>query len=197
MPSQNELSQKSSSLHSLAVLDPAKLCFGVNVKNVSLPRPANPACEIDRGMTAGFVLPGESITLNDVDSANIYDFELYAFQKDTAAQPCPAFVVGTKINGTKTYLVGSATQVTVKGPEANVEIVYSLSSSIPNIATQNSWPASCLGNVSSQKSKGHILTAAGFHFSGANFHLYSKISPLNDLKTIGTNIKITRGKVSQ
>lgn len=193
MPSVAELQKGVSSLAANSPQELAKLCFGVNVKDVNKVGKPN-TCDIDRGLVAGTVGPGESIVFAEVSSEPKYNFELYAFKKNQASDPCPSFATGWNWPLDKVYFLGRAQNIEVKPPVAQVDIEFRIPEASQNIVVQNSWPASCLKNTSAQKYMGRIMSGA-LQVSSANFQLYSKISPFNDLQDLGSNYKI-RGKVS-
>ncbi len=193
IPSATEL-KKISAFTSGAQLDVSKLCFGVNIKNKNKPLPPAKSCDIERGLIAGTVQPGESITFAEVESGPGYEFELYAVYRDSASQPCPSILNKWNAPLNKVYILGSSTGVELKPPTTQVTIVYQVPDASQNIVVQKSWPSSCLFQTNTKRDYGRIVTASGL-LSSNGYRLYSKMSSLND-QTIGsTNFKIKSGKV--
>ena len=157
------------------------LCFAVNAKGSNLPSLPAQTCGIEKGLTAGSVSPGESLSFN-LKTNQVVQFELYGFLRNSPKESCPNLTSSEwfwPVN--KTYELGKSNDIKIEGAETRVEFNLILPKDDQNIAVQKSWPPSCL---SSFPSFGVIPSSSG-QLTGSSHRLYlreTSLSSINNLK---------------
>jgi hypothetical protein len=190
-----KLSKASHSVYSLSQVDFSLLCFAVNVKGPAVPlTSATSQCDIERGLFAGSVASGQTLTLDVPDGSN-YSFELYGIIRNSTTEACPLNLTttwGSPVD--KVYFLGKTEGVTISPPTAEVVVNVSLPERTQNLIAQNSLPASCSSAPVLAPTFGRVQTAAAV-MSGTTFKVYARASDKDDLKTLqGTQFKIQNWK---
>jgi hypothetical protein len=201
MPSVEQMRKASSKadVSTLAAVDLQKLCFIINVKGPNIATTPAAACDVERGIFAGSVGPGQMLSVN-VESGAERVFELYAYIRTTSTEVCKDVLPkGWNVSLDKTYFLGKVSGITITPPETTVDIPFTIPTDSQNILVQNSWPVSCLGNVSAAPARiGRVVTAANLQTTGLGYKIYSKVSPISDQNNLGTTgYKIRNWKVGE
>jgi hypothetical protein len=134
--------RSSESLQALSVIDQSRLCYAANVKGPGIPTTSK-TCDIVRGIAAGLVAGGETISLVVPEGVN-REVEIYGLLRDSADEPCPTLQDSTiPVNPRRVYRLGSKVGLTVKAPITETSIVIQLTTEDQNLIGAGILPSSC------------------------------------------------------
>lgn len=140
LPSANELRSKVSTL--TVGLDQA--CFAVNISGSEIP-PAKAAtsCDLPLSVFSGMAAPGSELSL-EVPRGPKRTLEIFAYLRDSTAQPCPTLTNGfSDLDRAKIVRVGRLDSFDVMNDEVTVEVSITTPPAGTSIVTQYSLPATC------------------------------------------------------
>jgi|GEM_PF-3092397 len=185
--------KSTSAISALASIDYNLLCFAVNIKGPAV-RTTSSTCDVERGITAGSVAPGNELIVSDVPLGENYSFEIFGLLRSNTSGACPAVTLTTwnhPLN--KIYLLGKTQGVKLIKQEEAVVISLTMPDQSTHIAMQNSFPAAC---TSTKKAPtGDFLLGAHIATS-ASFKLKSRVSYKEESRTLaGATLKIKRSKI--
>jgi hypothetical protein len=186
IPTINEL--KNAKVGALSgSIDPALLCFGVNVVGPGISTNAPSSCDIQRGATAGMVPPGGVLSV-DVAKGEERVVELYGYLRSSSADSCPsAFPVKQSALWNSTYAVGKTSHISVQEAEQVVDVTLVLpSSASETVAANAGWStANCAnsGGAANSKFAFHAMDdrklSNGTYILSGQMHFHSGLSEDN------------------
>lgn len=198
IPSAQELRGKQSKVKSQSTtVDPALLCFGVNVKGGNI-KTTSDSCDIERGIFSGSVGPGGTLSLLVPVSTGL-TFEVYGFLRSNSSDPCIPIQSGGGWNWpiSNIYFLGKTADVTVEPSTQFVDVTIALPQPSDNIASTNHWGPSCAGGSNTAGNNIGRTALSATVSSGSLFKAYSRVSekPENQILS-GSQFQIHNWKAS-
>lgn len=163
------------------------LCFVVNVRGENIPSKSSANCQIEKGLVAGSVPPGASVSMM-ISSSSKVTVEIFGLLRKSATEPCPEV---SDRDWTwpisRTYFLDAKKDVALTTAETNVEFNLTLPAITNNVAIQNSWPHSCLASSTPSNHRSGRVTAGAALLVGGSHRLYVREANVADLNSLKGN----------
>lgn len=192
LPSKQSTTQKVGAFSAL----PAnrKACFGVNVLAGDIKDMPASTCSPRTGIVAGFAEAGQTLEVT-VPRGDGRDFELYMYlmaENDNGACP-PMLAPFSPTQLSKLYYLGAATNVGLHSDTVDVTINASFSGVANTLATQNSYPASCIVADPTQTVPRLHVSSGAQTATGGTMKLSARIGkPANGPSAVGGGMRIEK-----
>lgn len=183
-------SSKAESVSASSAYDFSLACYAVNVKGSDIPALKSAGtCDIPRGIFAGFVAAGGSLTL-DVPRGSARSLEIFSFLRDSSTAPCPTLHDFGSLARNKIARVGRVPSFDTQAAEVELEVTISAPAAGVSVVSQYSLPSSCV--VTPPPSQGSAgITIGHTRASGGAFVIEGSISgQSNEAKLSGGQFQI-------
>jgi hypothetical protein len=152
-----------------------RACFAMNITAPDINSPEDATCEVHRGIFAGTAAPNSELSAS-VPRGDLRKLELFAYFRNSSAEPCPALNGGFgTLDRKKIVRVGVVESFEVANSEVNLTVNVSLPATGTSVVSQYSMPNSCVASATGTTS-GRLVSAAESATGTNSFAIRHRVS---------------------